>query len=147
MGDISLVACVDLLVGIGYRCRGIGRIFQLENTERYTIDEKQNIGDTDIATLTIAHFKLVDHSKAVAPHLVKVYASNIDSQTIALPRVAVALNEEAIGGAQLGKVRLPTRVAEVVDDVGYIFALQLGVLLLEEATEVVHQEHLSIRAV
>lgn len=70
--------------------------------------------DAEVVLLTIAHFKPIDRTEAVVPHLVKVYVSNIESLSIALPRAVIALNEAAMVGAWLGRVGLPSRVAEVV---------------------------------
>ena len=130
MGDVPLVACVDLLIGIGYCGPSISRILQLEDTEWYPIDEEEHIGDTDIITLTIAHFKLINHTEAVMPCLCKVYISYIESPPITLPRIAIPLNKEALGRAQLGEVRLPSRVTKVIDDGRDIIVFQLGILLI-----------------
>ena len=99
MGDVPLVACVDLLIGIGYRGRGISRIFQLEDTERYAIDEEEHIGDADVISLPIAHFKLINHTEAIMSCLVKVYISYIEGSPITLPRIAIPLYKETIGRA------------------------------------------------
>ena len=99
MGDVPPVACVDLLIGIGYRGRGISRILQLEDTERYAIDEEEHIGDADVISLPIAHFKLINYTEAVMLYRIKVYIRYIESLPITLPRITIPLYKETIGRA------------------------------------------------
>ena len=53
------------------------RIFQFENGDWYTIDEKYNIGNTGLVALM--HLELVDYAEYIVVPMLEVYVIEVES--------------------------------------------------------------------
>lgn len=136
MGDVAQVAGVYLCVGLGYVGIELGGILQLEDTERYAVDEEQHVGDAHIVLRAIGYFKLVDGSEDVALGMVEVDEADVEVRAIAVAGISESVADEPEGVTQLVEVGLARHVAQVVDHLADVGGGEVGIAIAQVDAQV-----------
>ena len=128
MRNISPIANVDLLPCVINCGTCICRIFQLDHTQRHSVDKEKNIWPAVfcLPVVRILHGELIDCTENVIFRMLKINQGYHSGQTI-LRCELDAVYHPTIHLVQCGKIALCTGQADCVDDLPNLVRSQLRI--------------------
>ena len=138
MRDIAPITNGDLLIGIKNRCVGIGRILELDDTQRHTVDVQKNIG-TAIFLLTIVDIldgELVHGTEDIIFGMLKVNKRNHTGKST-LRNKLHAVNHPSVHRVKRGELALRTNKAHFVHDLMDFVGSQIRIGLAQKLLHII----------
>ena len=139
MRDIAPITNGDLLIGIKNRRIGIGRILELNDTQRHTVDIQKNIR-TAILLLTIIDIfygKLVHGAEDIVFGMLKVNECNHAGKST-LRNELHAVNHPTVHRVKRGELALRTNKAHFVHNLMDFVGSQIRIGLAQKLLHIIH---------
>ena len=136
--NISPITNSNLLVCIVNCCVSIGRIFQLNDAKRHTVDIEKYIGTTGflLSVIYVLNGKLIYSAKNIVLRVLKVDKRNHTRKTI-LGCELHSIYHPAIYGMKCGKLALRTHKAHLVHNLMNFIGCQVRTCLAQELLHII----------